>query len=384
MSGSYTSLMLRHAGARVIKIEPPEGDYARRFAITMGSDSAVFFALNRGKESVVLDLTTESGRAALRRLLKTADVFVDDLGPDRAAALGLDHATLSQDNPRLIQASITPFGDHGPHRNRPGSELVVQAAADYPNSLGSLGEPPRRVGTDIGYINSAIFLYQAVLAAIFQRLSTGRGQRASVSMMGSLIYTRKTVWAAMGYPDTWIGAHTETYMTPPTYAYKTKDGAIYFSLRRGSEEQYFGLLDALGILEEALEDERFGDGGRAAVGLGPVAQAVKPLWERGLANLTSDEALALIQSFGAEGVPVNTHASVLASEQVAALDLLHTVEHPELGDVPTIRMPWRIDGEVPTLDGPAPALGAHTASVLSAAGYSAAEAHDLGRLAVAG
>ena len=258
----------------------------------------------------------------------------------------------------------------------------MQAAADYTNSLGTLdalGKPPRRVGTDIAYINSAIFLYQAILAAIFQRGSTGRGQRVSVSMMASLLYTRKTVWAAMGNPDSWVGAHTETYMTPATYAYRTKDGAIYFSLRRGSEEQYFGLLDALGILEDALEDERFGDGGRGAVGLGPVAQAVKPLWERGLMELTTQEALALIHEFGAEGVPVNDHQSVLDSEQVAALELIHTVNDPQLGDVPVIRLPWRVDGEVPTLDAAAPRLGEHTAAVLTEAGYSAAEIASLGK-----
>ncbi len=370
-SGAYATQLMRDAGARVIKIEPPEGDYLRRQGPPfVGDNSAAFFALNRGKESVSLDLETPGGAASLKRLLATADVFVEDFGPSRAESRGLDYETLSAANPKLVQATLTAFGEKGPLRDDLGSELVAQAASDYSGSLGKIGEPPLRVGADIAYLNSAIFLYQAVLGAIFQRFTTGKGQRVSVSMLGTLIYTRKTIWTAIYDPDEWTGAHVETYTNPPSYGYRTKDGFVYFSLRRGNEEQYYGILNAFGILEKVLGDSRFEDGGRSAVGMGRSASEVKQIWEEAFADMTSAAVVDLLHQFAAEAMPVNDYDGLFAQEQVQALELSHTIDVPGHGEMRVLDSPWWLDGERVHSDALPPAIGEHTDAVLTSLGVT--------------
>ena len=358
VSGAYATLLFREGGARVIKVEPPAGDYQRTLGPTLADDvSATFFALNRGKRSVTLDLTTSEGCDALRRLVETADVFVEDMGPDLAKQRGLDYESLRAKNPRLVQGTITAFGEHGPFGNTPGSELTVQAASDYPNAIGTAGEPPVRIGADIAYMNSAVFMYQAILAALYQRTATGRGQRVSVSMLASLIYTRKTVWAAMHNPDEWLGTHTANYTTPATYGYLAKGGYVYFNMRRASEENYYGMLGDLGILDQVIGDPRFGNGGRDAVGMGPAAEAVKPIWEAAFQNFTPDEVVALVRKYDAEGTPVNTIDRVIASGQVKALEIVTSVDVPGLGTRDVVSPPWWLNGVRQRLEAAAPALG---------------------------
>ena len=369
VSGAYTTLLLREGGAQVTKIEPPEGDYLRYLGPPLVGDvSAPFFVLNRGKRSATLDLSTEEGCDALKRILATADVFVEDMGPDLAKQRGLDHATLKAINPRLVQATVTPFGEFGPLKNRPGSELTAQALADYPSALGTLGEPPIRVGADIGYMNTGIFLYQAILAALYQRYATGTGQRVSANFMASLIYTRKTVWTAMHDPDDWAGNHTATYQTPATYGYRTKDGFVYWNMRRASEEQYYELLGALGILDQVVDDPRFGNGGRDAVGMGVAAEAVKHVWEDAFKNLTTAEIVPILRSFGAEGTPVNNYDDVFASDQVKALELTFPLKVPGQKEMDILSPPYWLNGERQRFDALLPALGEHTDEVLKTAG----------------
>ena len=381
--GAYATQLMRDGGARVIKVEPPRGDYLRLHGLpSVGGVGADFFALNRGKESVTLDLATDGGLAALRRLLANADVFVEDLGPERARELSLDYESLSLKNRGLIQATLTPFGEQGPWRDHPGSELIAQAASDYWSSLGRIGEPPLRVGADIAYINSAIFLYQAVLAAIFQRYSTGNGQRVSVNLMGTLMYTRKTIWTAIYDPDEWAGAHVDNYTNPPSYGYKTKDGFVYFSLRRGNEEQYYGILDAFGILDRVITDSRFEDGGRRAVGMGQSAEEVKRIWEEAFADKTSAEVVEILHGFAAEAMPVNNYEQLIGQEQVKALELIYEIPVPGSGPMNVLSLPWWADGVRHHSEALPPSLGEHTQTVLTAAGLSETEIGALTNAAI--
>lgn len=367
ISGAYTALLFREGGARVVKVEPPAGDFLREIGPKIGETSSLFFQLNRGKRSVTLDLETEEGRAGLRKLLETADIFIEDMGPDRAKALGLDFETLKAKNPKLVQATLTPWGEAGPLANMPGSELTVQAMSDYPNAIGTAGEPPIRIGADIAYMNTAIFLYQAIASALYQRGVTGQGQRVGASMLGSLLYTRKTVWAAMWNPDEWMGTHVQNYTTPSVYGYKAKGGQVYLNMRRADEENYYGMLAELGLLEKVIADPRFGNGGRDAVGMGPAAEQVKPIWEEAFQNFTPLELVDLFRRWDAEGTVVNTLDSVMSSEQVQALDMRGEVDVPGFGKAEVLSLPWWLNGVRQRLEVAPPALGEGNAELLGQA-----------------
>ena len=277
LCGPFGAMRLGDAGAEIVKLEPLDGDAARTMGPPfVGQDSAVFLSLNRNKKSLALDIRTAEGRAIIRRLAARADALIADLTPDEAEELELDYAALQDLNPQLVYCAVSAFGDQGPLRNLPGAELVIQAMADYTNSLGRIGEPPVRLGTDVASLSTGVFVSQAVTAGLFHRLRTGQGQRVSVSMLGTLLHMRGIMWTSMTDPDDWYGFHLDNYTKPPDEGYKTKDGHVFFSLRRGSSEDWDRLLISLGM-EDCLADPRFDDFGREATGVGRYVAEVKPI-----------------------------------------------------------------------------------------------------------
>src|SRR5229473_3090139 len=379
LCGPFCTMQLGDAGAEVIKIEPPAGDFARRMGPPfLAGESAVFLSLNRNKQSVVLDLETPSGRAAAVRLAQDADVLVEDCGPGAAERFGLAYDQLRSANPKLVYCSISPFGEDGPLRDAPGSELVVQAMAEYTASLGRIGDPPVRVGADVASLNTGIFAAQGILAALFHRIRTGEGQRVTVSEFGSLLHMRGIMWTSMSDPDEWYGFHLDHYTKPPDYGYQAQDGALYFILRRGNSEDWDRLVMELGM-EEVLTDSRFDDYGRAATSIGRYATEVKPVWEKAFANRNRDEIIELVKSVGGDAVPIMDYPSLMTHPQVAALDVITEIDHPKAGRIKMIRPVARFSATPNSIRLPPPLLGQHTDEVLRATGFSSEEIDQLGR-----
>ena len=347
LSGPFGSMLLGEMGAEVIKVEPPGGDYAREFGPPfLGEDEgASFFYMNRIKRRVTLDLSSEKGRDELRRLIGTADAFMEEFGPGEADRMGLGYAALRDANPGLIYCSMSAFGEKGPEAGRPGSELVMQAMADCWQGLGALDEPPIRMGADAASLNNGMHAAQAILAALYQRRRTGEGQRVSVSLYGSALHMRGLSWVAQTNPDAWGGYHVEHPTMPKDHGYKTRDLPVFFGLDRGSEEDFQRLLIELG-LEEALTDPRFSEGGgRLATGTRLYAYHVKHIWERGFAGRTAQEVVELIERYNGEAVIVNDYPTLFAHEQLRAIEAVAEVEHPTAGRLRAIRLPWRINGQ---------------------------------------
>jgi formyl-CoA transferase len=364
LCGPFCTMQLGDGGAEVIKVEPPAGDFARGMGPPfIGDESAVFLSLNRNKKSVLLDLETSHGRHAAARLAREADVLVEDFGPNAADRLGLSYAQLRAANPKLVYCSISPFGEEGPLRDAPGSELVVQAMAEYTASLGRIGDPPVRVGADVASLNTGTFAAQAILAALFHRLRGGEGQRVAVSEFGSLLHMRGIMWHSLSDPDDWYGFHLDHYTAPPDYGYQTKNGALYFILRRGNSEDWDKLVMNLGM-EEALADPRFDDYGRAATSIGRYAAEVKPIWEKAFANRTREELIALVKSIGGDAVPFMDYPSLVAHPQIAALEAIAEIDHPTAGSFKTVRPVARFSETPNSIRMPPPTLGQHTDEVL--------------------
>ena len=370
LCGPFGSMRLGDAGAEVIKIEPLSGDSARGMGPPfIGDESAVYLSLNRNKKSLALDLQKSEGQDIVRRLGAQADVVLEDLGPGEAEKLGLGYEDLQKLNPKLVYCSISAFGEAGPLRDLPGAELVIQAMADYTNSLGRIGEPPVRLGTDVASLNTGIFASQAVTAALFHRVRTGEGQRVAVSMLGTLLHMRGIMWTAMTDPDDWYGFHLDNYTKPPDYGYKTKNGQVFFGLRRGSSEDWDRLMLSLG-LEEYINDPRFAGFGREATSIGRYAAEVKPVWEQAFKEMTNDEVVRLVHEFNGDAVPFMDYATLFAHPQVRELNVVQEIDHPTAGTFRTIGPVWRFSATAAGVQSPPPTLGQHSEEILQRLGFS--------------
>ena len=370
LCGPFASMRLADAGAEVIKIEPLGGDAARSMGPPFIQDeSAVFLSLNRNKKSVALDVTTHDGQEIARKLIARADVVLEDFGPGRAEKLGLGYADLSRTQSTLVYCALSAFGEEGPLRDQPGAELVVQALADYTHSLGRIGEAPVRLGTDVASLNTGIMASQAVTAGLFHRVRKGEGQRVAVSMLGSLLHMRGIMWTSMTDPDEWYGFHLDHYTRPPDEGYKTKDGQVYFGLRRGNSEDWDRLMLTLG-LTDYITDPRFEGFGREATSIGRYAPEVKPIWEQAFQQLTNAEVVKLVHEFRGDAVPFNDYPTLCAHPQVAELDILQEVDHPAGGRFRTVGPVWHLADTPAEIKAPPPTLGQHTDEVLTRLGMS--------------
>ena len=353
LAGPYASLLLADAGARVIKVEPPEGDYARDFGPPMMDGvSAVFYHLNRNKEGTRLDLRKQEERQRLLELVKDADVFIEEEGQGRLKRLGLSHENLAKINPGLIHCTITPFGTKGPLRNQPASELVLQAMSDQLATLGEYGsgEEPVRMGPDMASLGTSLFVFHGILGGLYHKWRTGEGQHVTVSMLGTMMFQRGINWPYLVEPDRWDVGFVLGYVTPPDYGYKVSDGQIIMGAPR-NPERFPDLLRALGIeghLEEPLFQHPpshligFGFGGNVPVG--DVPYKAKPVWEDVFKGWRTEGLVALLMEHGSNAWPVNDYQRLFSHPQTEAMGMVKEATDSKLGKVKFLGPPWRLHG----------------------------------------
>ena len=370
IAAAYCGLVLADAGAEVLKVELPSGDRQRESP----GGGVLFASLNRGKQSAAVDWHSIEGAEVLSRLLQQADVVIHEVESaqrERLEALLAPHAD------RIVVSSITPYGEKGPMADAPASELVVQAMSNYTAPLGVFGQEPVRVGADVAEMNTALYAAIGIFAALWERAESGNGHTVSTSLLGTLLHMRSISWAAQTNPDEWNGFHLEGQYWPPATAYKTEDGQAYFTLHRGSSEDWDRLLIGLDMLD-VMDDPRFGDYGRGATGTGASDPAVKERFEQAFANKTTDELLALLRSVGSNAIAFNDYPHLFEDDHVKALGLgtLRTSN-----GVPALASPWMGDVEPKQEDMQAhlevAALGQHTLDALVSAGMSPEECQAL-------
>ena len=346
-TGPYVGLMLAEAGAEVIKIEPKGGDWARDLAPrTPTGSSALFESFNRNKDSKTIDWTSKDGQAQLKDLVKDADVFLEDWGPGVAEGYGFGYGTISKENPKLVYLALSAYGEKGPFRDRPTSELVIQGMTGYLRLLGNLGEPPVRVGADIVATCSGAIALTGILSALYFREKTGRGQRVATSLLGAMMFLRSHEWAAMTNPDEWLG---DSYCTNETDAphdgYQTKDRPVYMSpsplLKR---EDFISMIRDLGVHDDLIQTPEYADNWWDTFGMGYLARETKPIWEKYTTQLTAQEVLGIVEKYEVWAVEFADLGALMDHPQVAAINLVHDVDGKRY-----VRAPWRTPWELPPL-----------------------------------
>jgi crotonobetainyl-CoA:carnitine CoA-transferase CaiB-like acyl-CoA transferase len=367
VAGPFCAMQLCDMGADVIKVEPPEGDSTRRMAGAMGTDSPGFNAVNRGKRGIVLDLKSEAGQSAFRRLLHRSDILIENYRPGVMRGFGLDYASLAPEYPALIYASISGYGQTGPDAGKGGFDLIAQGVSGLMSVTGEPGRPPVKVGVPLTDLGAALFALSAILAALHYRNRTGRGQYIDTSLVEAGIAL--SVWESAEYfaegviPGPLGSAHR---MFAPYQAIRCADGFI--TLGSANDRLFERLCAVLGHAEWVTEP----DYANATLRVRNRASLVQRI-ESITIDHTRQFWLGRFEAAGIPCGPINNYAEAFADPQIRARDMVVEMEHPTLGRVKALGSPIKMSETPPVVARPAPLLGQHTREVLREAGYSDAE-----------
>jgi crotonobetainyl-CoA:carnitine CoA-transferase CaiB-like acyl-CoA transferase len=362
LSGPFCTMFLADMGARVIKVERPgTGDETRGFGPPfVGGESTYFLSINRGKESVALDLKHPEGRALAEQLALQADVLVQNFRPGVVDRLGLDHESLSARNPGLVYASVSGFGLEGlPEFSRlPGYDIVVQGLGGIPSVTGAPDGPPSKVGTSIADLVAGFLALHGILLALYARERSGRGQHVDVSMLDGqvtlLTYLATLHWATGEVPPRLGNAHPSI---APYETFAASDGFINIAV--ANDAHFRGLAEVLGRPDLA-DDERFATNA-ARVG---ARDALKSVIDPIIATRTVEAWLEALSGAGLVCGPIHDVAAALAHPQLAARDMITEMEHPTAGLIKLLGSPWKMSGTPVGPTTPPPLLGQHTEAVL--------------------
>ena len=378
LAGPYCAMVLADLGADVIKVEPPEGDPTRGYGppwvgpASEGGErvAAYFLSVNRNKRSLRLDLHQPVALEILRRLIGRSDVLVENFRPGALDRLGFDDHMLAELNPTLVHLSITGYGPTGPDAAKPGFDFVAQAVGGLMSVTGfpsDEGGRPTKVGVAITDVVTGLLGAVGVLAA----LRSGVGQRIEVSLLEStlamLINQAQNAFATGEQPARRGNAHPNIV---PYETFATADGEIAVAV--GSERQWPRFCAALG-LDDLAADERFADNGRRV----RHRDLLRPLIAARLAERPSTDWLAALDAAQVPCGPVNDVLAAFEQPQAVARGMRVDVEHPVLGRLPQIGLPYKLSQTPASIRSAPPLLGEHSAEILAELGYSD---EDAGRL----
>jgi crotonobetainyl-CoA:carnitine CoA-transferase CaiB-like acyl-CoA transferase len=359
LAGPFCTALLADAGADVIKVEGLEGDDSRHFSPRAGGESCYFMMINRGKRSVSLDLKSASGRATAHALAARSDIVVENFRPGVAARLGIDFATLSAINPKLVYASISGFGQDGPLAHRPAYDIIAQAMSGIMSVNGPAGSAPNRVGESIGDIAAGLQATWAILAALHGRDRDGKGQHLDVAMVDSvfsLMVTSLSQYLFTGVVPGRIGnGHP---MSAPLDSFAASDGHMIIAV--ANDGLFARLAAAMGMAEVAADPRFATDPARKAN-----EAALRTIIEGWTLRHTVEAAVATLEAAGIPASPILSIDQVVSGVHATARGLVHTVDHKTAGPVPVVPQPVRFLGSGTLQARPAPLLGEHTEEVLA-------------------
>ena len=389
LAGPWCTQILADLGAKVIKVERPgRGDDTRAWGPPylkdgQGNDTteaAYYLSANRGKMSITLDIATEEGAALAREMAKKADILVENYKLGGLKKYGLDYASLTDANPRLIYCSITGFGQDGPYAARAGYDFVVQGMCGFMSITGERddlpGGGPQKGGVAISDLTTGLYSTISILAALNHRNNTGEGQYIDMALLDSaiaLMANQNLNYLTSGEPPTRYGnAHPNLL---PYSVFDTADDPIIIAI--GNDDQFRRFCDLAGASELA-DDPRFATN--------PARIRHRDELMPQVFELVKQKPRAWwVEHLEARGIPygvVNNFAQTFADPQVRARAMRFDMPHPTAGTVPMVRCPVNLKGSPPVYRRPPPLLGEHTEEVLAEVLGRSAE--EIARLKAAG
>lgn len=366
-AGPYCTMALADFGAEVIKIEPPHGDASRGYTPPdVNGESPSFLCMNRNKKGIVLDLSHERGRKIALDVVAKADVVVENFATGVMNRLGLDYDSLARENPKLIYCSISAYGRSGPFAERAGYDPVIQAESGLMALNGDPQGPPYRSGVAFVDLCTGMFATQAILAALFARAVSGRGQYIDVPLFDSAVYLAG--YHVMNYLAS--GEHpgrlgNASPVVAPIGLYETRDGPMFITV--AGDAVWRKLVKAMGEPEELLRPEYATNRSRVQerAALNAALQTI-------LARAPLSHWVELFRKAGVPAGPVRTIPEAAESPETRERGILGKAPHSTAGEVPNVRAPMMLTETPLVAPRGAPALGEHTHSVLrDLLGYSA-------------
>lgn len=359
LAGPFCSMVLADLGARVIKVEQPGGDEARAFGPFVNRQSLYFASVNRGKESVALNLKHPRGLAVALDLAQRADVLLENFRPGTMERLGLGYEALSARNPRLVYCALSGFGRTGPHAGRGAYDVIIQAAAGLMSITGPEDGPPVRVGASVGDLVPALFAVAGVLAALYRRALDGSGCFLDLSMQDAMVAIVENALvraAATGEDPRPLGSRHPTIA--PFAAFSTADGDLV--LAAGNDELWRRLCAALERPELAARP----DFATNALRVANVDTLMSCLSEV-LCTGTTAQWLARLEAAGVPASKVARMSDLLCDAHLRARRMIVELAQPGAGTIRVPGVPIKAAGYDDSPQGPAPRLGEHGPSVLA-------------------
>jgi crotonobetainyl-CoA:carnitine CoA-transferase CaiB-like acyl-CoA transferase len=366
MAGPFAGQRLGDLGADVIKVEPVTGEWQRHVSAGGARGNQVnvsFLSLNRNKRSLAVDLKSDDGKALLYRLVREADVFLQNYRPGVAPRLGVDYETLARINPRLIYVSISGYGEEGPYKLRPGQDLLLQGMSGAMMSAGRAGDPPSPAGQYLVDAVTASTAFEGVLAALLHRERTGEGQLVQVNMLDSIIALQMqelSVFSVGGKSQQRSSEpHAHVYIRAPYGVFKTADG--YITLAFPSMKSLAAALDVPALAEMDDEKDTF-----------ERRDEIYAITREKLLGRNSAEWLEIFDGLGIWAGPVYSYEDVINDPQVQFNGTFVEYEHPTEGLVKTPGFPIKFSRTPSKVTRGAPLAGEHTREILLELGLEAA------------
>jgi len=361
LAGPLCTMMLGDMGAEVIKVEPPEGgDDTRGWGPPfVAGEAAYFLGVNRNKRSLTLNMATPAGQKILAGLVEKADVLIDNFRLGTLARWGFSEQWFAQRAPRLVRCSITGYGANGPKSALPGYDFVLQAESGLMSICGEPDGRPTKYGVAIVDVCTGMLASSSILAALNARQRTGRGQKVELSLfetsLAMLINVASSYLAAGRNAGRFGNGHPSIV---PYTTYRAADAMMAIAI--GNERQFARCAEVLGHPEWA-KDERFASN-RARVENRAV---IDGLIEKALAHDRADAWLAKLKAVGVPCGRINSVAEALDDPHAAARAMIETVEHPSIGALRMLGIPFKFTDTACSVRRPPPLLGEHTDEILA-------------------
>ena len=369
LSGPFASSMLGDLGAEVIKIEPPKGDSVRLSPPHQGGESAYFICVNRNKKSISLDLKKPEAVDIVLRLVEKADVVMENCRPGVMERLGLGYDRLMEIKPDLIYASLTAFGEKGPYKDKPGFELIIQALTGLVDVTTPNGGEPAKIQIQIVDLCTGMFLAYATLAALYEKLDSGKGQKVKTSLLEStlaLMANLAGLYFMTGKVPTGMASRNPQGM--PSQVFRSKDSA-FGMVGAAHWDRFTAVLGK----PEWNKDPKLSDMSYRIQHYDDTVALI----ETDTTTKTTKEWMPIFEKYQVAAAPVNSVEQGMEDPGVVASGMIKTVEHPRAGEVKLLDKPWQMSGVSDSPCVAPPYLGQHNSEILKRIGFTQTEIDDL-------